>query len=162
MALGLAIAVATYVRTMAILVVPAICIARWLERRRGDPVATPAPDAVGSTSVRVITRDSGGTENDGVDTDGPDGELFKITINPVNDQPTLALAGDRVINEDQDPAPQTVVGFATPDAGGGPDGAEGRSVDVRGRRRSRRARAAPSTPRKDPPCPVPHSCRRRR
>jgi hypothetical protein len=78
---------------------------------------TPAPDAVGQTTVRVHVTDSGGTANGGQNTSAE--QTFEITLNPVNDRPTFTILGDRISNEDG--GKQAWPGFATPSPGGGSD-----------------------------------------
>jgi len=51
---------------------------------------TPAPDASGSAIVTVVLRDDGGPANGGVDTSAA--QTFQITVTPVNDAPTVAVA----------------------------------------------------------------------
>jgi VCBS repeat-containing protein len=50
---------------------------------------TPAPNANGTANVTVRARDDGGTANDGDDESAP--RTFAITVNAVNDIPTLTL-----------------------------------------------------------------------
>ncbi len=83
----------------------------------GTLTFTPQRDATGTASVRVTVTDSGGTANGGRNTSAP--QLFTITINPVNDPPSLSLLGDRISNEDA--GLQVVPRFATASAGGAPD-----------------------------------------
>ena len=52
---------------------------------------TPAPDANGAASVTVEARDNGGTVNGGVNTSAE--QTFDITVNAVNDVPTVTLNG---------------------------------------------------------------------
>ncbi len=54
----------------------------------GQLTYTSAPDGHGSATVMVTVTDSGGTANGGVDTSAPP-LAFMITINPVNDPPTV-------------------------------------------------------------------------
>jgi hypothetical protein len=48
---------------------------------------TSAPNAFGSATVTISLQDDGGTANGGVDTSAA--QMFVITVNPVNDAPTL-------------------------------------------------------------------------
>src|SRR5207244_416437 len=64
----------------------------------GGLTYTSAPDANGSATVSVKIHDDGGTDNGGVDTSAA--QTFTITVNAVNDQPTLSGITDRTINED--------------------------------------------------------------
>ena len=75
----------------------------------GNLTWTPAPDAVGTATVTVQVRDSGGTANGGVDLSSP--QQFAITIDPVNDAPGVALGADQIVDEDA--GAQTVSGFVT-------------------------------------------------
>jgi hypothetical protein len=100
-------------------------VTKGAEFFEAGPVISPAgalsytlkPDAAGTAEIAVTVTDDGGTADGGDDTSAA--QTFSITINPVNDRPTLALAGDLSILEDA--GPQTVSGFATPNAGGGAD-----------------------------------------
>ena len=56
----------------------------------GTLTYTPAPDASGSATVTVVLRDDGGPANGGVDTSAA--QTFQITVTPVNDAPTVAVA----------------------------------------------------------------------
>ena len=56
----------------------------------GTLTYTPAPDASGSAIVTVVLRDDGGPSNGGVDNSAA--QTFKITVSPVNDAPTVAVA----------------------------------------------------------------------
>jgi len=53
---------------------------------------TPAANASGTSTFQVSVRDSGGTSNGGDDTSSP--QTFTITVNAVNDPPTLAAIAD--------------------------------------------------------------------
>ena len=62
---------------------------------------TPAPNAFGSTQVRVSLKDTGGTENNGDDTS--DAQSFGITILAVNDRPSFDMSQEPVkCDEDSD------------------------------------------------------------
>lgn len=68
----------------------------------GDLTYTPAPDAYGSVTITVLLRDNGGTANGG--SDESESQQFTITVNPVNDPPTLSdITGPFVVNEDASP-----------------------------------------------------------
>ncbi|MCC6320460.1 MAG: tandem-95 repeat protein [Phycisphaerales bacterium] len=75
----------------------------------GTLTYTPAPNAFGSSSFQVRVRDNGGTLNGGADTSGT--QSFSITVNPVNDAPTVTLGSAPTIIEDG--GPQTVFGYAS-------------------------------------------------
>jgi Bacterial Ig domain len=55
----------------------------------GTLTYTPTPNANGTANVTVRARDDGGTANDGDDESAP--RTFAITVNAVNDIPTLTL-----------------------------------------------------------------------
>lgn len=63
----------------------------------GTLTYTPAPDANGSSTFSVRVQDDG-TENGGVDISPA--QTFTITVNPVNDAPTITAIADVVIDED--------------------------------------------------------------
>jgi len=60
----------------------------------GTLTYTPAHNAYGTSTFTVMVRDSGGTENGGVDSSGP--QTFTITVNPVNDAPVIGLVSTDV------------------------------------------------------------------
>ncbi|MEE4175687.1 MAG: Ig-like domain-containing protein, partial [Xanthomonadales bacterium] len=70
---------------------------------------TPADDQSGSATVSVRVQDDGGTDNGGVDESTV--KTFVITVEGVNDTPTVTLAGDQQVNEDA--GGQTIAGFAS-------------------------------------------------
>ncbi len=53
----------------------------------GTLTYTSAANAFGSSTFQVVVKDNGGTANGGVDTSAP--KSFTITVNPVNDPPTV-------------------------------------------------------------------------
>ncbi|MEN9574272.1 MAG: Hemolysin, plasmid [Verrucomicrobiota bacterium] len=61
----------------------------------GNLIFTPAANSNGVATVTVIAQDTGGTANGGVNTSAA--QTFTITVTPVNDQPTLALATNNVV-----------------------------------------------------------------
>ncbi|MDX2231197.1 MAG: cadherin-like domain-containing protein [Leptolyngbyaceae cyanobacterium bins.349] len=67
---------------------------------------TPAPNAFGTAIVTATLVDNGGTDNGGVDTSAP--RTFTITVNAVNDAPTLTLPTAQTTVED------TPINFADP------------------------------------------------
>lgn len=67
----------------------------------GTLTFTPAPNANGSATVSVRLKDSGGTDNGGVDASAP--QSFTITVTPVNDAPGFTKGPDVVILEDSGP-----------------------------------------------------------
>ena len=75
----------------------------------GELVYTPADDANGTATVTVQVQDDGGTDNGGVDTSTE--QTFAITVDPVNDAPSVTLSGDQSVDEDA--GAQSVSGFAT-------------------------------------------------
>lgn len=68
-----------------------------------------AANAFGTATFQVRVRDNGGTAFGGVDTSS--WQTITVTVNPVNDAPTLALGAIPTINEDS--GIQMVPGFAT-------------------------------------------------
>ena len=57
-------------------------------------------DANGNASCSIRLRDSGGTENNGVNTS--EVQYFNISVTPVNDSPTFLLGPDIAVREDSD------------------------------------------------------------
>ena len=57
---------------------------------------TPAPNANGSADITIVLRDTGGTDNGGVDTSAP--QTFTITVSPVDDPP-VAVADAYTLEE---------------------------------------------------------------
>ncbi len=81
----------------------------------GTLTFTPAANAFGSATVSVSAQDNGGTANGGSDTSAT--QTFTITINPVNDAPSITglTVSPAVISENDS---VTVSGtFADPDIG---------------------------------------------
>src|SRR5207247_822061 len=74
----------------------------------GTLTYTPAANANGSATVTVQIHDNGGTTNGGVDTSAA--QTFTITVTPVNDPPTVSIAGSssKSTNEDTVLGPLTV------------------------------------------------------
>ncbi len=70
---------------------------------------TPALDDVSQQIFRFVVRDSGGTDNGGIDESLE--ATITINITPVNDMPTFTKGADQSILEDA--GPQTVFGWAT-------------------------------------------------
>jgi hypothetical protein len=62
-----------------------------IDATTGTLTYTPAANANGSATVTVTLFDDGGTANGGSDTSAP--QTFTITVNPVNDRPTLSAIG---------------------------------------------------------------------
>lgn len=75
----------------------------------GDMQYRPAADAFGSTVVRVVLRDDGGTANGGVDASAA--QTFTLNIRPVNDPPAFTKGPDVIISEDA--GPQVLPNWAT-------------------------------------------------
>lgn len=63
-------------------------VAPAIDAQTGDLTYTSAPNAYGSATITVTLSDDGGTANGGSDTSAP--QAFMITVNPVNDRPTIA------------------------------------------------------------------------
>ncbi len=70
-------------------------VAPAIDPTTGALTYTPAPDVLGTATVTVRLRDSGGTANGGVDTSAP--QTFTITVNDAT--PTLTLSGPASVNE---------------------------------------------------------------
>ena len=83
----------------------------------GTLTYTLAADANGVANVTVWVSDNGGTANGGVDSSAS--QAFTITVNAVNDAPTLAIGPGQAGAEDA--GVQSVAGFAAAAPGGGPD-----------------------------------------
>ncbi|MCB9893539.1 MAG: tandem-95 repeat protein [Planctomycetes bacterium] len=79
----------------------------------GDLTYTPAADAFGTATFEVMLVDDGGTANGGVNTSAP--QTFTITVNPVNDAPSVTGGSSPTINEDA--GPQTFANFVGLNAG---------------------------------------------
>src|SRR5215212_9890624 len=75
----------------------------------GTLTYTPAADKNGSATVTVKAKDSGGTENGGVDEGGE--PTFEINVAAVNDAPGFQKGVNQKVNEDS--GAQTVNGWAT-------------------------------------------------
>jgi len=75
----------------------------------GNLTYTPADDANGTAEVTVSLADDGGTANGGVDNSG--NLTFNITVNAVNDAPSITLGSDQTVNEDA--GAQTLAAWAT-------------------------------------------------
>ena len=69
----------------------------------------PAANANGTATISFTLSDNGGTANGGVDTSAP--QSFTITVNAVNDPPTISVVGNQIVGFNA-PA-QTVNGFAS-------------------------------------------------
>jgi hypothetical protein len=84
-----------------------------------NPTATgslsfaPVANASGTATITVRVQDNGGTANGGVDTTA---KTFSVTVNAVNDAPTLDPLDDLTINEDAGPQTVNLTGIS---AGGG-------------------------------------------
>lgn len=76
--------------------------------RQGRLTLTPDPNRAGITIVEVRLSDDGGTASGGDDTTT---KLFAINVMPVNDPPSIDLAGNIAVPAGA--GPQTVAGFAS-------------------------------------------------
>ncbi|PAW84588.1 MAG: hypothetical protein B9S33_11330 [Pedosphaera sp. Tous-C6FEB] len=85
----------------------------------GTLTFTPAGNAAGTATVTVIAQDNGGTANGGVDTSAA--QTFTITVNAVNDVPTLAAVSDVAVASSASPGLVTV-GLSGISAGPGESG----------------------------------------
>jgi hypothetical protein len=83
----------------------------------GNLTYSPADNAFGTSTFDVAVQDSGGTANGGMDTSTT--QTFTITVNSVNDQPSLTASNPAAVNEDA--GAQTVASWATFNPGGGTD-----------------------------------------
>src|SRR5581483_8513773 len=63
----------------------------------GQITYTPAANANGTSTITVTATDNGGTANGGQDTTS---QTFTLTVQAVNDAPTLTPAADQTVNED--------------------------------------------------------------
>jgi alpha-tubulin suppressor-like RCC1 family protein len=61
----------------------------------GGIIVTPVPNAFGTTTVSVVVQDDGGNANGGYNAIT---NTFSLTINPVNDAPTLDTITNRLVN----------------------------------------------------------------
>ncbi|MCB9931904.1 MAG: tandem-95 repeat protein [Planctomycetes bacterium] len=73
----------------------------------GELTYTPAGNEFGTSTFRVRVQDNGGTANGGVDTSA--GQTFTITVNPVNDAPSVTGGSSPTVLEDA--GPQTLPAF---------------------------------------------------
>ncbi|HEY2778668.1 MAG TPA: Ig-like domain-containing protein [Gaiellaceae bacterium] len=72
---------------------------------------TPAADANGAATVTVTAHDNGGTANGGSDTSGA--ATFTLTVNAVNDAPTVTPIAGQSVNEDDGPQLAAVTSFSS-------------------------------------------------
>jgi CSLREA domain-containing protein len=89
----------------------------------GTLTYTSAPDANGTTTVTVTLKDNGGVANGGVDTSLA--LTFTITVNPVNDAPSVSAATNQFVNNNA--GLQTVNNFVT-NISAGPANESGQTV----------------------------------
>ena len=75
----------------------------------GTLTYTPAADAHGTATVRVVLKDNGGTANGGVDRATV--QTFVITLLSANDAPTFVKGADQTVSENA--GAQTVFGWAS-------------------------------------------------
>ena len=75
----------------------------------GTLTYTAAPDASGSAEITIVLRDSGGTDNGGVNTSAP--RTFTITVTSANDAPSFTAGASHLSAEDA--GPQSVATWAT-------------------------------------------------
>ena len=76
---------------------------------QGRLTYTPAANAYGTSRFSVTVQDDGGTASGGVDTSAT--QSFFLTINPVNDPPTISVGGPVAVGEDSGAA--SVADFVT-------------------------------------------------
>jgi hypothetical protein len=79
----------------------------------GTLTYTPAANAFGTSTFRVRLQDNGGTANSGVDTSA--GQTFTITINPINDAPSVTGGSSPTVAEDA--GAQSITSFVGMNAG---------------------------------------------
>ena len=91
----------------------------------GDLIFTPGDDLHGTATVTVVLSDDGGTEDGGVDTSEP--LEFIITVNSVNDPPSMTIPENTVV--DMNSGPVTIEGWAT-DISAGADNESDQTVMV--------------------------------
>ncbi len=77
----------------------------------GTLLFTPVADQFGTAVITVTVMDNGGTANGGVDMSS---RTFTVTVNPINDAPTLSAIANVTVNED---APQQTVNLTGITAG---------------------------------------------
>jgi len=77
----------------------------------GTLLLAPIPNQVGTSTVTVTVRDNGGTAQGSIDTVS---RTFTVTVQPVNDRPTLAVIADLTISEND---PSQVVSLSGISAG---------------------------------------------
>ena len=75
----------------------------------GTLTYTPAPNAYGTATVSVQVKDDGGTDNGGIDSSTI--QTFVIEVTPVNDAPSVTVAGNQLVAEDS--GVTLVTNFAT-------------------------------------------------
>ena len=97
---------------------PGLFVAGPTVSTSGELSYTPADDANGTATFDVVVQDDGDTANSGSDTSAP--QTFTITVNAVNDQPSLTASNPPAVNEDA--GAQTVTGWAAFDPGPGESG----------------------------------------
>jgi len=73
----------------------------------------PVVEAIGTALITVTVKDNGGTANGGVDTIV---KTFTITVNAVNDAPTLNAIADATLNENAGPQTVNLTGISAGDA----------------------------------------------
>ena len=78
---------------------------------------TPAPNANGTATIKLVLKDDGGTANGGSDTSGE--QSFTITVTAVNDAPSFTKGADKTVDEGSGPA--TYTNWATAISAGPPD-----------------------------------------
>ena len=92
---------------------PALFAAGPTVDQAGNLTYTPADDANGMATFDVAVQDDGGTANGGQETSAI--QTFTITVNAVNNAPTITATDPTAINEDA--GPQTLTPWASFDPG---------------------------------------------
>jgi Cadherin-like/Bacterial Ig domain len=88
----------------------------------GTLLLAPVPNQVGTATVTVTVRDNGGTAQGSIDVTS---RTFTVTVQPVNDRPTLAIISDLVIQEN---VPPQILALSGISAGPASEGAQALTI----------------------------------
>lgn len=88
----------------------------------GTLLLAPIPNQVGTSTVTVTVRDNGGTAQGSIDTTS---RTFIVTVQPVNDRPTLSVVADLTISENDPPQVVSLTGITA-----GPANENGQALTV--------------------------------
>ncbi len=75
----------------------------------GTLLLAPIPNQFGTSTVTVTVRDNGGTAQGSIDTAS---RTFTVTVQPVNDRPTLAVIADLIMTENDPSQVMSLTGIA--------------------------------------------------